>query len=239
MTATEYIELTVAGEGSSMRAYVARPEGAPKAALMVFQEAFGVNAHIRDVAERFAREGYLAIAPELFHRTAPGLEAGYADFGLVRPHIQALTDPGLEADMRAVWDWLKNGSGFPDLPIGAVGYCMGGRCACQASIILPLACGVSYYGGGIAPSPHFPALTDRVKDLQAPMLFFWGGLDQHLGPDTVQVVNQALREAGKPFVNVEFSFAGHGFFCDARPSYNAEAAEEAWALTLAFLGRHL
>jgi carboxymethylenebutenolidase len=115
---------------------------------------------------------------------------------------------------------------------------MGGRCACLASIILPLDCGISYYGGGIAPSAYFPDLMDRVKNLQAPMLFFWGGLDQHIGPDKVQVVNAALREAKKSFVNVEFSFADHGFFCDVRASYNAEAAGEAWALTLAFLGRH-
>ncbi|MGD1071796.1 MAG: dienelactone hydrolase family protein [Bryobacteraceae bacterium] len=235
---TEYVTLSVAADGTSMRAYVARPSGIPKAGLIVFQEAFGVNPHIRDVAERFAREGYLAIAPEMFHRTAPGLEAGYTDFGAVAEHMQALTDPGLEADARAAWDWLKNRSGFPDLAISAVGYCMGGRCACLASIILPLACGVSYYGGGIAPSTRFPGLTDRLNDLQAPMLFFWASLDRHIGPDQVQAVKDALREAKKPFVNVEFSFADHGFFCDARASYNAEAAAEAWALTLAFLNRH-
>jgi carboxymethylenebutenolidase len=234
---TEYVTLSVS-DGTSMRAYVARPTAAPKAALIVFQEAFGVNPHIRDLAERFAREGYLAVAPELFHRTAPGLEAGYTDFNAVMPHMQALTDPGLEADIRATWDWLKNSSGSPALSISAVGYCMGGRCACHAAILLPIACGISYYGGGIANSPFFPGLTDRLKDLQAPMLFFWGGLDQHIGPDQVQAVNNALREAKKPYVNVEFSFADHGFFCDARPSYNAEAAAEAWALTLAFLARH-
>jgi carboxymethylenebutenolidase len=234
---TEYVTLSVA-DGTSMRAYVSRPSGTPKAGLIVFQEAFGVNSHIRAVADRFAREGCLAIAPEMFHRTGPGLEASYTDFGAVMPHMQALKDPTLEADMRAAFDWLKNSSGFPGLSISAVGYCMGGRCACQAAIILPLACGISYYGGGIAPSPFFPALIDRVKDLQAPMLFFWGGLDQHIGPDQVQIVNNALREAKKPHINVEFSFADHGFFCDARASYNAEAAAEAWALTLAFLNQH-
>ena len=221
-----------------MRAYVSRPSASPKAGLIVFQEAFGVNAHIREVADRFAGEGYLAIAPELFHRTAPGLEAGYTDFGAIMPHMQALKDPSLETDIRATWDWLKNGSGFPSLAISAVGYCMGGRCACHAAIILPIACGISYYGGGIAPNPFFPGLTDRLKDLQAPMLFFWGGLDQHIGPDQVQAVNTALREAKKPYINVEFSFADHGFSCDARASYNAEAAAEAQALTLAFLNQH-
>ena len=221
-----------------MRAYVARPAGTPKAGLIVFQEAFGVNSHIRDLAERFAREGYLAIAPELFHRTGPGLEAGYTDFNVVMPHMQALRDPSLEADMHATWDWMKNSSGFPGLSISAIGYCMGGRCACHAAIILPLACGISYYGGGIANSAFFPGLTDRLKDLQAPMLFFWGGLDQHIPQDQVQAVNVAMREAKKPYINVEFSFADHGFFCDARPSYSAEAAAEAWPLTLAFLNQH-
>jgi carboxymethylenebutenolidase len=234
---TEYVTLSVS-DGTSMRAYVSHPAGTPKAGLIVFQEAFGVNSHIRDVADRFAREGYLSIAPELFHRTAPGLEADYTDFGAVMPHMQALKDPTLEADIRATWDWLRNSSGFPGLSISAIGYCMGGRCACHAAIVLPLACGISYYGGGIAPSPFFPGLTDRLKDLQAPMLFFWGGLDQHIGPDHVQTVNSALREAKKPHINVEFSFADHGFFCDVRASYNAEAAAEAWALTLAFLNQH-
>src|SRR5579872_1678320 len=124
-TKTEYVNLSVS-DGTSMRAYVAHPEGNPRAGLLVFQEAFGVNAHIRDVTERFAREGYLAISPELFHRTAPGLEAGYANFNEVMPHLQALTDAGLAADIQSSYQWLKNG-GAKHLPVGATGYCMGGR----------------------------------------------------------------------------------------------------------------
>ncbi len=231
----EYATLSVA-DGTSMRAYVSRPAGAPRGGLIVFQEAFGVNSHIRDVADRFAKEGYLSIAPELFHRTAPGLEAGYTNFGEVMPHIQALTNDGLEADIRASHAWMKeNGAG---LSISAIGYCMGGRTACLASMIVPLACSVSYYGGGIGPSPMFPSLIDRIPQINAPMAFFWGGLDAHIGPDTVTAVNNALRAAKKTWINAEFSFADHGFFCDARASYNAEAAAEAWALTLTFLGAH-
>jgi carboxymethylenebutenolidase len=233
-SSTEYVNLAVS-DGTEMRAYLARPTGAPKAGLIVFQEAFGVNPHVRDLTERFAREGYLAIAPELFHRTAPGLEAGYADLAPVAPHMKAMTDPALESDIRASYDWLKS----QDVSsVSSVGYCMGGRCAALAAIIRPLGCGISYYGGGIAPSQFFPALLDRLKDLQAPMLLFWGGQDHHIGPDKVQEVNNALRAANKQFVNVEFSFADHGFFCDARPSYSPEAAAEAWPLTLAFLARH-
>src|SRR5512135_2809806 len=97
MTAGSYVELSVT-DGTTMSAYVARPAGGGRhPGLLVFQEAFGVNAHIRDVTERFAREGYLAISPELFHRTAPGLEAGYTNFAEVMPHMQALKDSTLAA----------------------------------------------------------------------------------------------------------------------------------------------
>jgi carboxymethylenebutenolidase len=236
-TKTEYVNLSVS-DGSSMRAYVAHPEGKPKAGLLVFQEAFGVNGHIRDVTERFARQGYLSISPELFHRTAPGLEAGYTNFAEVMPHMQALTDAGLAADIQAAYQWLKNGAA-KDLRVGATGYCMGGRTSIHAALTVPLDCAISYYGGGIAPSPMFPNLLDRLKDLKAPTLYFWGGLDGHIGPDAVQAVASTLSEAKKDYVNVVFSQADHGFFCDARASYNAVAAKEAWSLTLEFLSLHL
>lgn len=234
--ATESVTLSVS-DGTSMRAYVARPAGTPRAGLIVFQEAFGVNSHIRDVTERFAAQGYLAIAPELFHRTAPGLEAGYTDFPSVMPHMQALSDAGLTADAQAAFDWVQRES--KGLPTGAIGYCMGGRTACLAALTIPVSCAVSYYGGGIAPSPMFPNLIDRLKDAKAPVMFFWGGKDAHIGPDAVDAVTKAMRDAGKSYVNVVFSDADHGFFCDARASYHPAAAAQAWPLTLAFLDTHL
>jgi carboxymethylenebutenolidase len=234
-TQTEYVTLSVA-DGTSMQAYISRPVSTPRGGLIVFQEAFGVNAHVRNVADRFAREGYLCISPELFHRTAPGLEAGYTDFPAVMPHMQAMTDAGLTADVRATRGWFEeNGAG---LSVSAVGYCMGGRTACLAAMVVPLTCSISYYGGGIAPGGMFPSLIDRIPEIGAPMLFFWGGLDQHIGAEAVTAVNDALRAAKKTWINAEFSFADHGFFCDARASYNAEAAAEAWALTLTFLASH-
>src|SRR5579883_282144 len=233
---TETITLSVS-DGTSMRAYVARPAGQARAGLIVFQEAFGVNAHIRDITERFAAQGYLAIAPELFHRTAPGFEGSYTDFPAVMPHMKALTDNGLAADARAAFDWLqKEGKASA---IGCIGYCMGGRTACLAAITMPVNCAVSYYGGGIAPGGMFPSLTDRFKDLKAPVLYFWGGKDGHIGHDAVSAVESAMISAGKPYVNVVFSEADHGFLCDARASYNPAAAAQAWPLTLAFLDTHL
>lgn len=230
---TEFVTLSV-NDGTSMRAYVAGPsEQAPRAGMLVFQEAFGVNAHIREVTERFARQGYLCVAPELFHRTGAGFEGSYTDFGAIMPHLRGLNDAGLEADIRASFDWLQ--AAAKGAPIGSVGYCMGGRVSYLASCIVPLACGISYYGGGIAPNPYFPNLLHRAKEVQAPLLLFWGGLDQHITPELIQQVAGALREAQKRFVNVEISYADHGFACDARDQYNADATAQAWALTLAFL----
>jgi len=241
---TEWVNLQVA-DGTSMRAYVARPQDSPPhAALLVFQEAFGVNAHIRDVAERFAREGYVAIAPELFHRTGPGFEGAYDNFEAIMPHIRALTDPGLEADVRAAYAWLGADPQAGTLPIACIGFCMGGRVSFLSNALLPVKAAVSFYGGGIAPNPHAPGplsagLLGRTGDLHAPQLLFWGGLDKHIGPEQTHAVVDALRTAGKPYVNVEFSQADHGFFCDVRRSYHPESAKQAWALTLAFLNCHL
>ncbi|HYL61079.1 MAG TPA: dienelactone hydrolase family protein [Candidatus Methylomirabilis sp.] len=231
---SEYVQLTV-NDGSTMRAWTARPkeEGAFPG-LLVLQEAFGVNAHIRDVAGRFAREGYVTLAPELFHRTGPGFEGQYDNFPGVMPHLKALNDASMAADLRAAHDWLRGAVG-PNLPICAIGYCMGGRAAFLAALTVPLAGAISYYGGGIAPNPTNPGLLGRTSGLQAPMLFFWGGRDRHITPGHAQAVTGALRAAGKSFVNVEISNADHGFFCDARASYSPAAAALAWPLTLAFL----
>ncbi|HXC87068.1 MAG TPA: dienelactone hydrolase family protein [Candidatus Cybelea sp.] len=229
-----YVELSV-NDGTTMRAWVARPkeEGAYPA-LLVFQEAFGVNAHIRDIAGRFAREGFVAVAPELFHRTAAGFDGRYDDFPSAVPHMKALNDASMGADLRAAHDWVRGSMGV-ELPIFAIGYCMGGRAAFLAALTLPLAGAISYYGGGIAPNATNPGLLGRASGIQAPLLLFWGGRDKHIPPEQVRAVTDALRAAGKNFVNVEISNADHAFFCDARASYSPAAALLAWPLTLAFL----
>jgi carboxymethylenebutenolidase len=232
---TEYVNLS-ASDGTSLRAYVAHPAGKPRGGLLVFQEIFGINSHIRSVTERFGREGFLAIAPDLFHRSAPGFESGYTDMGPAFAQMQQVTDAGLEADIRAAHGWLV---GAGESKICSTGYCMGGRVSTLAAITVPLACAVSYYGGGIAPSQFSPGLIGRLKDLQAPMLFFWGGLDTHIPAESVQAVTSAVKAAGKPYTNVEFSFADHGFFCDARASYNPIAAALAWPLTIAFMDTNI
>ena len=223
---TEWVDLEAA-DGTSLRAWTARPEGqSPNRGLLVFQEAFGVNAHIRDVTERFAKAGFLAISPELFHRSAPGFEGSYTDFPGAMTHLQKITEQGLDCDVRAAHGWLQ-GEGVGE-NCAAVGYCLGGRVAFVANSAVPLKAAVSYYGGNIPP------LIGRASRLSGPMLFFWGGLDHHIAAEQRDIVIKGVTDANKPFVNVLFSYADHGFFCDARASYHPEAAAQAWALTQAF-----
>jgi carboxymethylenebutenolidase len=217
-------------DGTRMGAYVARPEGeGPHAAVIVLQEAFGVNSHIRDVTERFAREGYVAIAPELFHRTAPGFEGDYADFPSTLPHMKAITMEGAEADLRAAYDWLKSRIDVKAKDIYSVGFCLGGKISFLANAVLPLRATSSFYGGGIAQE-----LVGRAADVKSPMLLVWGGLDKHITAEHRKAITDALQANGKEYVNVEFSSANHAFFCDERQNYHAQAAEQAWVLLLEF-----
>ena len=223
-------------DGSSMQAFVARPEEKGSfPGMLVFQEAFGVNAHIRDVTQRIAREGYVAIAPELFHRSAaPGLEVRYDDFPSAMPHMKALTEQGLSDDVRATYEWLRDSTHVVPDRIGSIGFCMGGRVSFLANATIELRAAISFYGGGIAP-----ALLPHAANLHAPMVFFWGGLDKHIPQDQIRSAIDAVKAAGKPYINVEISDADHGFFCDARPSYNPVAAKEAWSLVVSFIEAHV
>ena len=229
--AKEKVELAVA-DGTRMAAYVARPErGGPHPGLLVFQEAFGVNRHIRNVCDRFAEEGYVAIAPELFHRTAPpGFEGSYTDFPAVMPHTRAVTTDTAEMDLRSAYEWLRSKAEVRANEISSVGFCMGGRVSFLANSVVALRAAVSFYGGGIAPG-----LLDRAAKLRAPSLFIWGGLDKHITPEHRKAVAEALTAQQKIYVNVEFSRADHGFFCDERAAHEPHSARQAWALTLEFL----
>jgi carboxymethylenebutenolidase len=229
-TKSNYISLKIADD-STMAAYTALPETLTSCtpAIIVLQEAFGVNHHIRNIADRFAAEGYVAIAPELFHRTAPEkMEGSYENFPAMMPHYNALTNEGLSADLQAAYQWLTEQKVNTDA-IFSVGYCLGGKVSFLANAVLPLKAGISYYGGGV------DQLASQAANLHGRHLFFWGGKDQHIKNENINTIIQAVESAGKDYVNVKFSYADHGFNCDERASYNETAAKEAWALTLAFL----
>jgi carboxymethylenebutenolidase len=228
MTADKKTTLQVS-DGSTMDAYISIPEGpGPFPAIMIFQEAYGVNNHIRKVADRFAQEGYVAIAPELFHRTAVGFEALYTDFASAAPHLQAVNVKDLSADIKATYQWLQEQKNVIGDKIGSVGYCMGGRASFLANIVVPVKAAVSYYGGGII------TLLDRVKELHAPHFFLWGGLDKHIPAEQVEEVKKAMNEDGKKYSSITFPDADHGFNNNERSSYHAKSSDEAWEMIVNF-----
>ena len=231
---TKKVTIEVA-DGTTMNAYTARPSEEGKfPGMLVFQEAFGVNVHIRDITERIAREGYVAVAPELYHRTGPGFEGSYTDIQSVMPHMQAMKEETAIQDIRAAYEWLKGNAQVDADRIASTGFCMGGRMSFLACSSVPLRAAISFYGGGIAP-----AYLPRAANLSAPILFFWGGLDKHIPQEQIRTVVDELKRLGKTYINVEIADADHGFFCDARVSYNPMAATLAWTLSLKFLDVHV
>jgi carboxymethylenebutenolidase len=229
---TAWIELE-ARDGTRFDAFVGRPSDVAKAPpLLVFQEIFGVNDHIRDLVERFAHQGFTAIAPDLFHRSAPRFTAPYADAAPGRAEATKLTREGLDADFLALQAWADGDAATKGLPMGAAGFCMGGRIAFLAHATLPLACAVSFYGGQI----H--TLLDRVPELNGQHLFLWGGADAMIPFEQRRQVQEALLAHKRTFLSAEFVGADHGFFCDQRPTFHPDAAHLAWAMTLRFLRTH-
>lgn len=229
----EFNTLATVG-GSPLDAYVAFPEGpGPHPALLVLQEAFGVNPHIRNIAERLCAAGYAAVAPDLFHRTASRFEGVYTDFASVTPHTSALSKATLIADLQATYDWLQSQEQVIKDKIGSIGFCLGGRASFVANVTLPLAAGVSYYGGGL------DQMADEAPKLHGAQLFFWGGQDKHINREKIDTIINAVKAAGKDYTTVTISYADHGFNCDERAAYHPLAAREAWAQTLAFLDNRL
>ena len=226
-----YADLAIS-DGTEMAAYIAKPENkdGKSPAIILLQEAFGVNGHMRNVADDFAAKGYVVITPELFHRTVPKYwEGSYNDFPSIMPHYSAITNEGLTADLQACHKWLTEQPDVDSSSIFSIGYCLGGRVSFLANAVLPLKAGISYYGGGT------DQLADKAKDLHGRHLFFWGGLDQHIKQENINTVLNALDEAGKEYINVKISYADHAFSCDERPAYNKSASDDALALTLAFM----
>lgn len=217
----EWIPLTTP-EGP-VQAWLARPVTAPLGAVVVIQEIFGVNPHIRAVTDRFAEAGFTAMAPALFDPIRPGTELRYDDAGVIRGRDYA-ADLGFERALKivsAAARWLRE-SGHR---VGAVGFCWGGTLAMLANTRLHLP-SVTYYGGRSVPFLGEPAL--------APMLFHFGERDRLIPPEDVE-----KHRIHHPDATIHVYLAGHGFNCDERADFDAESATLAWSRTTAFLTEHL
>lgn len=229
---TERVEIPVA-DGTTMSGHLVLPEGNERRpGILILQEIFGVNDHIKSVAERYAREGYVTFAPDLFHRQVPDYIGSYDD---IMASIQLAMKYGAaqsEADVRAAADYLRNHPAVNGR-LGCLGFCMGGRLSFVTNGVVKLDAAISFYGN-IAPDK-----LSYAETLSGPMMLIWAGKDAHI-PRASQVETvETLRKLGKPYINVEFSEQNHGFFCDARSDYDAGAARQAWALTTAFLEENL
>ena len=220
---SEWIKLK-ASDGFELAAWRADPKGAPRGGIVVIQEIFGVNGHIRSVADRLAAEGYLAIAPAVFDRVEPGVQLGYDQPGMSAGIALAgkMNSASATLDVIAATEAAK-GAG----KVGIVGFCMGGTYAWVASAKIPgLAAAVGYYGGGILGMKELKPL--------APTILHFGEKDDH-----IPVAGVREFEALQPHVPVYLYPAGHGFNCDERGSYDADSAKLAWGRTLEFFGKHV
>lgn len=218
--------------------YDVQPDGAAAGAVIVVQEAYGVNDHIQDVARRFAAAGYRAVAPQLFHRD--GANALPYDFAVAQPHLANLTTEGIRSDIADTLQYLAD-QGFSLPSVGAVGFCVGGSVSLLAASDHPLGAAVTFYGGGITTARFgIPALADLAPGLRSPWLGLFGDLDATIPVDDVERLRVQAAKAGVPTSIVRYSRAGHAFHCDARPAnYDEAAATDAWAKTLDWLSRYL
>ncbi len=221
-----------------MALYDASPGGSARGAVIVIQEAFGVNDHIEDVTRRFANEGFRAVAPHLFYRTGDPV-IDYGDYAKIMEHFQALSERGLLEDIDATLSYLR-AAGFVDADVGIVGFCMGGTVAYLTGVRRRLGAAVTFYGGGVAEGRFgMPSLIDMAPELQTPWLGLYGDLDQGIPSEHVEALRSALTGVGVPTEIVRYADAGHGFHCDMRPDYREAPARDAWRRTIEWFGRHL
>ena len=214
-----------ASDGHELDAYVAEPDGKPWGGLVIVQEIFGVNQHMRSVADRFAEEGFYAVVPALFDRVEPNVELTDAgddmQKGITLAQKINIDDAIKDVDAALQYAAKKTGK-----PAGVVGYCYGGTLAWLSATRLAPAAVVGYYGGHIS---RFAQESPRV-----PVLLHFGKQDGHIPAADVEKVH-----AAHPEVEIRWYDAGHAFNNETRASYNAEAAKAAMARTLAFFNRHL
>jgi carboxymethylenebutenolidase len=230
--------LTLATGDGAMEAFQVLPRSASGApALLVAQEAFGVNAHIEEVCRRFAREGYVTLAPDFYHRSGRRLTYGYDDPRRGEP-FSALTNEGIESDLTAA---LAHLDGLPEADggrVGVAGFCLGGFIAFLAACRTNVATAVCFYGGGIVNPREgltLEPLLAEADNIRVPVLCFFGGRDTSIPMSEVRAIERRLGMQARAHEVVVYPEAEHGFFCNERASYDQAAAQDAWGRSVRWL----
>ncbi|MHB8439417.1 MAG: dienelactone hydrolase family protein [Acidimicrobiales bacterium] len=217
---------------------IATPAVEQRGAVVVVQEAFGVNGHIEDVTMRFADAGYLALAPHLFHRTGDPVIA-YGEFGQVLEHAAVLSEAGLLADVDAALARIA-AAGIAPQAVGIVGFCLGGTVAFLTAVRRQLGAAVTFYGGGVRQGRFgMPSQLELAQELQTPWLGLYGDNDTGIPVDDVEALRAAVAKRDVDTEIVRYGDAAHGFHCDQRPDYHPDSAADAWRRTLAWFDAHL
>jgi len=207
------------------------PPSGRVAAVIVLQEAFGVNPHIKRLCRRVASAGFAAFSPELFHRTGNGLEFGYDEFPRIKPFMGALTNGQIADDLRAAHRHVAGRTDVDAARVATWGFCMGGWASVLAACELPIAAAVSFYGGGLVhprPGIGFTPLIDRLGSIRCPLLLVYGAKDAGIPPEDVAAVQARLASLGKDHEVEVYPNGGHGFFCEDRSAYDRASAEASW-----------
>jgi carboxymethylenebutenolidase len=221
------------------------PDGVPGRRLpsvIVLQEAFGVNPHIKRVCRRVASAGYAAFSPELFHRAGAGLEFGYDEFPKVKPILGALTNGQIAEDLRAAHSHIVGRPDVDSARVASWGFCMGGWASVLAACELPLAAAISFYGGGLVkprPGIGFTPLLDRLGSIRCPMLLVYGAKDTGIPQEDIDAVQSRLASLGKVHEVEVYPNGGHGFFCEDRAAYDRDSAEASWTRATVWLAAKL
>jgi carboxymethylenebutenolidase len=232
--------ITVSTADGPMHAYLAEPDGAgPYSGILVLQEAYGVNHYVKSVVERLADEGYVALAPELFHRSGTHVEVPYGDVERAMQALETLDNDKLEEDAGAAVAALRARPDVDPKRIGVVGFCVGGFAAVLTGLTTAVAAVVAYYPGGlIRDRPRFKLkpLVERMPDLHAATLMIYGGKDRGIPPADVDVVRAALAKSRSRHEVCVYGNGAHGFHTEDRATaYDPESAEQAWHKTTSWL----
>ena len=225
--------VSVPSSGGDFNAYLALPPAGSGPGLVLYQEIFGVNEHIRTVAEQYALDGFVVLVPDVFWRQSPRIELGYeaADRAQGVALAGALKSELVMLDMRAAVEALRGLEQVGPRKVGTMGYCMGGRLAYMTAALAEIDAAVAYYGGGIHDQLHL------ASGVNCPMQFHYAERDDHIPLAAVARVREAF--AGKACELHVYDGAMHGFNCWQRASYHAPSAALAHARALQFLATHL